>query len=318
MWKYLSNQFLLATSDSYKKGLILSNYHNAALLKFKTANPTDTDIDKMYTRYNPLAQTLAAEYVKWKGLGGVKEASTLNLEQLLATMPTKMNIWEPAIQTKFAKTTPDFKAILPNGRSGLTRGNKEDRVSAIKTFSDSLTGIADLAATKTQIDAFYALVLEARSKQLGSKSAAGQGGNTVKAATVACMVMQYKNLGLMIDKYAADTSIIETFFDLETLQQSTQTSFTGTLDPSENEAILVHTFIAGDELRLKITGNGAARFYLSNNANGTNSELVQVAANTTLVVAVDEFAVPDYHTYRYLTALNPSSSETLTYEVEVL
>jgi len=34
----------------------------------------------MTNRYTPLAQTLATEYQKWKGLGSIKEANTLNLD----------------------------------------------------------------------------------------------------------------------------------------------------------------------------------------------------------------------------------------------
>jgi len=30
-WKYLINQFIVATRDNYKKALKLSNYHDAAL-----------------------------------------------------------------------------------------------------------------------------------------------------------------------------------------------------------------------------------------------------------------------------------------------
>ncbi len=318
MWKYTSNQFLVATQINYKKGLILSNYHNAALLKYKTANPADTDIDKMYTRYNPLATALATAYQQWKGLGGVKQASTLNLEQLLATIPTKLNVWEPAIQGKFIKTTPEYKAIMPAGRSGLTRGSKEDKVVAIKTLSESLKGITELAAIKTQVDNFYTQVLAARTAQLGNKSAANQGGDAVANAVAACMIMQYRNLGLLMDKYADKPDMIETYFDLETLQESTQTSFTGTLDPAENEAVLVHTFMPGDELRLKIIGDAAAKFYLSNTPNGTNSIAVEVAANTQAIVTVDDFAITDYGNYRYLTVVNTGNSFTTKYEVEVL
>ncbi len=318
MWKYTSNQFLVATQINYKKGLILSNYHNAALIRFKTANPTDTDIDKMYSRYNPLATALVTAYQQWKGLGGVKQASTLNLDQLLATIPTKLNVWEPAIQSKFIKTTPEYKAIMPNGRTGLTRGNKEDKVIAIKNLSESLKGITDLAAIKTQIDSFYAQILAARTAQLGSKSAVNQGSDAVAIAVEACMMMHYRNLGLLMDKYAANADIIESFFDLQTLQESTQTSFTGTLDSAENEAVLVHTFMPGDELRLKIIGNAAAKFYLSNTPNGTNSTAVEVAANTQAIISVDDFAITDYSNYRYLTVVNSSNGVTTKYEVEVL
>lgn len=318
MWKYISNQFLVEGTRNYKKALVLNNYHLAALTKAKAENPEDNDIDFMLNRYTPLAAELATEFAKWKNLGGIKEASTLNLEQLLATLTTKLNSWEPAIQVKHAKTTPAYKAILPNGRTGLTRGSKEERVLAIKNLSNALAGDADLASIKTQVDAFYAQIEAARATQLGNKSATTKGSDAVATAVKKAMTMQYKNLGILMDKYAENPQRIESFFDLVTLQESSQTTFTGTLDPTENEAVLVHTFMAGDELRLKVTGNAPARFYLSNTPNGINSELVQVAGNTQLVTDVAEFAVPDYSTYRYLTALNNSTTETLKYEVEVL
>lgn len=318
MWKYVSNQFLQATDRNYQKALILSNYHLAALQKSKAANPNDATIDTMLTRYTPVANQLVAEYSQWKNLGGIKQASTLNVDQLLATLPTKLNLWDPAIQSKHVKTSPEYKAIFPNGKSGFSRGSKEDRVIAIKNLGTALTGIAELASIKTQVDAFYSQLEAARATQLGNKSAIGKGSEAVAIAVTAAMTMQYRNLGLLIDKHYDAPQIIEAYFDLATLQESTQTSFTGTLDPSENEAVLVHSFVAGDELRLKIIGNAPARFYLSNTPNGINSETVQVAANTQLVVDVAEFAVPDYTTYRYLTVVNQSNSVTTKYEVEVL
>lgn len=318
MWKYLNNQFLTVGERNFKKAIILNNYHLSALQKAKTANPNDAEVDKMLTRYTPLANQLVTEYGEWKNLGGIKQASTLNVEQLLATLPTKLNLWDPAIQSKFVKTSPQFKAIFPNGKSGLSKGSKEDRVIAIKNLGIALTGIAELATIKTQVDDFYTQLEVARAAQLGNKSAASKGSEAVARAVAAAMTMQYRNLGLLIDKYYDNPQIIETYFDLATLQESTQTSFTGTLDPSENEAVLVHSFMAGDELRLKIIGNAPARFYLSNTPNGINSETVQVAGNTQLVTDVAEFAVPNYTTYRYLTVVNQSNSVTTKYEVEVL
>ena len=318
MWKFISNQFIVVAGRSNRKGLILSNYHLAALLKYKTANPNDVDINKMHTRYNPLANVLANNYQEWKGLGGTKEASTLNVDQLLATLPTKLDIWEPAILVKFSKKTPGYKAIMPKGRSGISRGNKEDKIVAVNNFAKALKEIPDLAPIKAQVDAFCDLLQAARSTQLGNKSAIKQGSNAVAEAVTDCMVMMYRNLGLLMDKFADNPTIIETFFDLQTLQESSQTNFTGTLAPCENEAILVHTFMAGDELRLKIIGDAPALFYLSNVANGTNSQAIEVAANTQKIIDVAEFAIADYPNHRYLTVINSSHSVTTKYEVKVL
>jgi hypothetical protein len=318
MWRYLSNQLSVVTVDNYKKGLIINNYHDAALEKIKNAHPTDTVLAMLYQRYHPLSEIVVDEYQVWKGMGGIKMGSTLNLDQLLATTSSKLNIWEPAIMGKFVKTSSEYKTIFPNGRLGLTRGSKDTRVGAIKTLAQSLAGIADLATTKAAIDVFYGEIKAARSNQLGSKSAVGQGSSAIGIAVANAMEMQYRNLGLLIDKYYATPQMIESLFDVATLQEGNQTSFTGTLDPSENEAILIHTFLPTDELRLKIIGNAAARFFLSNNPNGINSEPVQVLANSQVITPVTEFSVTDYATYRYLTVVNQSNSVTTKYEVEVL
>jgi len=129
---------------------------------------------------------------------------------------------------------------LPNGQGGLTRCSKEERVNALKTFSDSLIGIADFAAIKSPIDSFYTLVLAARNTQPGSKSAQGQDSQAVNTAMEGYMIMQYKNLDLLMVKYASDSDIIETYFDLQTIQQSTQTSFSGTIESGENEAMIIN------------------------------------------------------------------------------
>ena len=317
-WKYLSNQFFVVANRNYKKGLIINNYHNAALENIKNTHPTDTVLEMMYQRYHLLSVIVGNEYQNWKGLGGIKEGSTLNIDQLLATTTSKLNVWEPAIMSKFVRTSPGYKAIFPNGRIGLTRGSKDARVIAIKALADSLTNIPELAATKAAIDVFYDEIKTARTNQLGNKSAKGQGSVSIGIAIANAMEMQYRNLGLLIDKYYASPHIIASLFDIATLQESNQTSFTGTLNATENEAVLTHTFMATDTLRLKIIGNAAANFYLSNSPNGVNSQAVQIAANTQLITPVAEFAVPHYATYRYLTVVNESNSVTIKYEVEVL
>lgn len=318
IWSYLQNQFWNVVKRNFKKGLIINNFHIAALQSAKAANPSDADIDKMLNRYNPLSIAVNNSYSTWKNLGGIQEANTLNVEQLIATLPERLNKWMPPIETKFAKNTPQFKAIFPNGRSGITRGGIDDKVVAVKNLSQSLKGDTDLAATKTLVDAFVGLLDAARGTQLGSKSSNNKGSESVGLALENAMLMQYRNLGLLMDKYADKPDTIASFFDLNTIRESTQTSFTGTLDPSENEAVLIHTFMAGDELRLKIIGNAAANFYLSNAANGTNSTAIEVKANEELIIEVDDFKVADYSTHRYLTVVNSSNSITTKYEAEVL
>lgn len=132
------------------------------------------------------------------------------------------------------------------------------------------------------------------------------------------MTEQYRNLGYLIDKNADDTDAIAPFFELSILRNHRQTVFTGTLEPGENEAILIHTFVADDQISFKLTGTGSAQFYLANIANGTNSTVLNITGDEAeTVVEAAVFAPADYGTHRFLTGIN-SGPTPLHYEIELL
>ena len=314
LWNYLSNQFLNQTENSFKKATILSTYHDAALLAASVAHAS---LLPLYTRYHPLHQTLIADYNKWKSLGGSQEGDTLNVKQLLALSSPKLDAWEVVVLGFYIKTTVRYKQIFPNGRKPFNRGSVDDRINAFGTLSTNIGADANLAAVKTEVDAYYLQLTNARTEQDGGKQETREGSGEVDAARIAAMTMQYRNLGVCMDEFFDNTELTESLFDLETLRESTQVLFTGTLSPLETEPVLVHTFLPDDVLRLKSTLGGKVDFYLATTAGGTNSTLVSVPPLSELVITAADFGITDYGTHRYLTAMNTATDIETKFSVEL-
>ncbi len=314
-WKYLDNQFLVETEDNYKKTVKLSNYHDAVLNVAKVSQPL---LVAIYNRYHPLHQTLVTEYNAWKNAGGSQEGQTLNVQQQLDLAVGKLNGWDARVQIVFAKGTPNYLSIFPNGRKPFTKGSIDNRINAFDTLALALTPHVALASVKTEVAATYVILDGARDTQEGAKGTTKTGSGLVEAARVAAMKMQYRNLGFCMDNFSEQPMYIESLFDVATLRDKQQTEFTGMLDPLENEAVFVRTLLADDELKLKSNGNAKIRFYLATTAGGTDSDFIEVNENETRIITISEFNITDYGTHRHLTAINQSNAEETQYIVEIM
>jgi hypothetical protein len=316
-WRYLGNQFVSSTRNNYKKALKLSNYHDAKLKATKDANPGDPDWAVLYNRYHPMHTDLVAKYNAWKTAGGIQEGQTLNTDQLLILLVTKINTWDVAVQVKYAKGTPEYKTIFPDGHYAFIGGSKDTKIMAVQTLGSLLAGYAPMAAVKAEVDAFYTTLDLARDVQEGAKGSTKTGSGELAGSVRKGMVMQYGNLGFLINKYMDDPQQVAPFFELSILREHEQVVYTGVLDAGENEAVLIHTFVADDELRIKITGAGEASFYLATAANGVNSTAVKVNETEHKTIAASAFGISDYGSHRYLTAVN-NGAVPLDYEIHLL
>ena len=152
----------------------------------------------------------------------------------------------------------------------------------------------------------------------GAKSTKKDGSQLVDIARIAAMNMQYRNMGFIIDTFF-DTREMEcnSLFDLQTLRENDQSIFTGTLDPAETEAVLVHTFLGEDELRVKIDTNGPVNFFLASTPGGTDSTAVLLSSPAEITISIDDFGLKDMAGHRFLTAVNGGGVIT-KYRVQLL
>lgn len=313
-WKYLDNQFAVATRDNYKKALVLSNYHDAAL---QAAGLGDPALLIIYNRYHPLHVTYVSKYTQWKNAGGTQGGDTLSLEQLLTTASGNLADWDIAIQVIYKKGTPRYKTLFPKGRKVFNKGALDSRINAYNELSNAMGTDPALATIKAAVDATYTALDTARDMQEGAKGDVKIGSGSVNTARLAVMNMQYRDMGFVIDNYFDyRQTLCEALFDLATLRESEQRRFTGTLSIGETEGVLVHTFTEDDVIRLKVDGEGPVSFYLGSSAGATDSTAVIRTTNQDEDAKANFFGVTDYHTHRYLTAVNNSGVET-HYLVEI-
>ena len=329
-WHYLINQFINATKGNYKKMLKLSNYHDAYLKKMMDENPADPDWATLYNRYHPFHEAFVIAYTAWKSAGGSQKGQTLNLDQLLILLITKVNKWDSMVQAVdgFEKGTPNHLAIFPQGHQPFVQGEKTAKVNAVKVLGENLAPFAlvnpAILTIKNLVDAFYLQLDAARDTQEGSKGGTKQKSDEVEVKRVTTGTEQYRDLGFLINKGAEVPEFIGNFFELQILRGHQQVLFTGTLDGNENEAVLEHSFAADDEIMLDITqtpptpGVHTVAFYLATTPNGTDSTPVVKTANAAKQkIEAAEFGVLDFGTHRFLTAVN-NSAEELHYVVELL
>lgn len=330
IWHYLINQFTNSTRDNYKKMLKLSNYHDARLKKMMIDNPTDPEWAVLYNRYHAFHEAYVKAYTNWKSAGGQQKGQTLNIGQLLVLLRTKINKWDALIQAVdgFEKGGANHLALFPKGHRPFVAGAKAAKVNAVKVLGESLAPFAlahlELVAVKGLIDTFSTQLNDARTNHEGTKGGTKSKSATVEAQRIIVGTEQYRSLGSLMAKCADKPLTIAPFFELVVLRDHKQVLFTGTLDASEQEPVLTHSFVADDELALEITTSESVSpetqvaFYLATTSGGTDSSPVIVNANAAkTIIPISAFGISDYGTHRYLTAVNLSSFE-LHYKVELL
>ncbi len=317
-WKYLLNQLETETEKNHRKGLVLSNYHHAALKAKELEDPTDPDWAFMLNRYNNPHIAFSDAYTNRIAAGFRLKGSTETLDDLLDNITVQLDDWDTLITPIYGKKSVTYKTLFAQGRKPFQQGPKEDRIKAVDTLAKLLDDYPLLATTKAAVIAFYNQLDGARDTQAGKKGSVTSNIGIIKTTCEDAMWVQYQNLGFLMSKYGRNTQLIKPYFDLITLLERTQTKFTGTLNPTENKNIATHTFLAGERIRLKVTEAGDVKFYLGSAPGYTDSTPILVTGNHQMEADVADFAVANYHVNRYLVAVSQSATTVVKFEVKFL
>lgn len=312
-WIYFQNPFLTVAAKSFKRAVKISTYHDSAL----HAAQGDPFFAAMYAYYHPFHLALLAAYNQWKTSGGTHKGATLTVEQLLALLsPTKINRWDALVQAVFAKGTGDYLAVFPNGHQPFQTGERDERVNAVEQLSKAMEVYPSLSSVKSEVDAFYTQLNDARTTQLGNLGDTAHYSDNADEKIRKAMIAMYADLGLSINKNPETPTTLEPLFDLETVRNHEQVIFTGTLTDHETEVIAEHTFADDDELRLENKGDTIIRFYLANipeDGPGANP-VIELAAHHKQVVKATDFGSLANH---FLKVENTGTAEN-HYKVQFL
>jgi len=316
-WQFLVNPFLTVGSKSRPKAIKLSTYTYGAL----EARQADAFFGPEFLIYKPLQLAVLTEDAQWKTQIGTQKGSTASLDGLLEQLsPGKVYGWDLAVQNVYAKGTPGYIAVFPQGHKPFQHGGKDERVLAVETLSGSL-GVATAPPTfvpiKTDVDAFLLLMQNARTAQSGAKSTTGTESDQASAAITAAMVGLYKFLGLCINRFGDNPTSIEPLFDLETLRSIEQTLFINHVLASATKNIVKRTLLPTDRVRIKVNSVEPLTFFIveeANDAPGAVSVTVQ-GSEEEIVNASQLGNVPSAS---YLKVQNLSALLAGEFEVELL
>ena len=307
-WKYVDNQFLVSTRKSYRKALKLSNWHDSNLNTLQASEPA---LVPLYARYHPLHMAYKTAYATWNSAKGTQEGQTQNVKELLRQALLDLDVWDVQIQVVHAKGTVRYKELFPDGRKPFNQGNIEDRIDAFDSLAQSIGAEVALAAVKTAVDATYTALDAARDTQSGAIGGRKVKSGAVEAARVAIMDMQYRNMGVVLDAfYAQRDKMCKALFDLETLRNPEQTTFTALLAVAETRHMATRTLLPDDMIRAKLTGPGPIKLYLASTEGGSDSTAIDLGTDEEKTFPASAFGITDYATYRHLTAQNGSGAET--------
>jgi hypothetical protein len=312
-WIYLSNPFESACFGSYISGLQMSTYLDAAL----NAAKADAAILVLYNYYHPIHLAYVNSYTVWNVQRGTQIGHTMTLKQLLDGLTPKVNAWDYTISGLFAKTTPTYKSIFPNGYAAFTTGSQSNRIAAVTSLDTALTAYPALATTKTDVHNYAVLLETANTTQKGAKTIKNTDSDLVEAQRKTMALGQMYVYGGLVQKFTTDLNRVGDFFDLQLIRDGKQTQFAGHTNSLSVVNIFKRTLSDTTQLSIKNTGNTKLHFYLSDTKTGAMGTVFLVVMPQTTEV-VDITTLGDVTTQHFLNSYNEDTLNACTWEVEIL
>jgi hypothetical protein len=275
-WRFLINPFLVAAQGNRKRAVKLSTFTYGAL----DARKTDPFFGPQFLFFKPLHNAVIAEEAELQSQIGTQKGKTLTFDELLDGLTGKLNVWDPQVQVIFAKGTPGYLAVFPQGHHVFQAGGKDARVAAVAALSLAL-GAAGVppgfAPIKVDVDAYLLLLNNARTAQSGAISVTETESDEATVAVVNAMNGLYKVLGACIAQFYENPTLIEPIFDLQTLRSHAQTEWTASVDGGAIKNVFKRTLAPEVQLRIKVNSTEPIKFYFAaekNDAPGAQSVTV--------------------------------------------
>lgn len=310
---YGKNKFLSLTKDSDEKAILAINEHVARLKKRLELEPQEADFTKMYNRTFPLRDGAQLIYDHLFCVQGTQVGQTELVNIHLKLIKGKMGLahdWQTRTAAIYAKDFPArMKAIWSTGLKPFN-GKMDKVISALNTLSMNIGADANplMVAIKAEVDAEYGIINPERAAQIGDKSATKFTRKSLHAACKLCMKMEYRNQGLLQDKFEDNIdNIQESFHDWELLLSKQQISWNIGLKSLETKDIAKRTQLSQGKFRAMATG-GDAIMYLASTPGGIDSDFVVLTDGVENKFTAAAFKVTDYGINCHITVVNSANN----------
>jgi hypothetical protein len=266
-WSFLTNPFLALAKRSRPKAIEAADYTNDQL-KARQADPFYLDL---FTFFDPLNQAMQNEESALNVQIAAQKGSTATVGDLLDTLSAeKIESWDIAIQVVYRKGTPQYIALLPQGRGPFQSGKKDDRITAVKSLGIALTGIVALATTKTDVDNFFTSINNARSAQSGKIGNTETDSGDLTDAVISGMEGMFYVLTACLAKFYIAPKTVEPLFALNLIRDSEQDSFIRTLTGGSYDFVAKRTLEPTTKLRVKVLTPKKVRIFIADEKNDIN------------------------------------------------
>jgi hypothetical protein len=238
-WIFKSNTFEVQTRKSNVKMLSLSTDTHAKL----SAGQADPEILILFNLFDPIFSAYRQICIDYDVMAGNRKGGTLAFQNILDQIPTELRKWEGPIRAIHFEDSPEERAIFPNKRSPFLKGTYEERIGAIGTLAQKLSGMPALATTHAQVQSFYNMALGTRLAQQQGEGSLAQMSDLRERQRIMVANMLYGVLGYLMFKYRDARDRIDNYFDLTLLRPKGEgaqaTNLAGLVTNALNSAPLV-------------------------------------------------------------------------------
>lgn len=311
-WSYLQNPFDNVTKRNLKKMYLMATDHFDKLQQKANTEPA---IQQMYASAKPFFDAFINQYRKGQTDKAIYQMYTARLEELLTQLSsTLIRKWDIQIQSNYDIVTPEYKALMPNGRALFHNGAYDLRINEVRGLADRLRAFPQLATLQADVEAFAQQMMQARSQQQGVESI--EQTNIVDLENTRFQLAQAMHaiFGGLIQLYYKDISKVETFYELKYLKSATGNGADGLAGLQAVQEVTVpingqimlfeNQLVEGDELTVTNLGNTGLIAYatMGNQAVASaqttgiapgQSTVITLGANQNTLVLVNESSISE-------------------------
>ncbi len=215
-WNILANTFELKTRGSFRKAFVFSERHYA-LLK---GGSSDAAILAIFNGFKPVHEEFEAEFVKWQRFLGDQEGATLDFQNTLLLLQSKLKAWESGIYYYYPEGTREAVTIFPNKRTPFYKGSHIVRTEAVDTLLKQLAAYPVLATVKADVADYYAVLQSKLMKCIGNELMVSSQSAVLEKKRKLVANEIYGNLGLLMHRYRSNTDMIKAYFDMGVLKNA--------------------------------------------------------------------------------------------------
>lgn len=225
-WIYLHNTFVSATSQSFKKALII---FEDTIAKLKAESVNDAGVLDMYNDFYPYYEAYKELYQQKVSQLGSYESRTMRFENILAELPQQLRVWEGKVRAEYPEDSPEEHEIFPNKRTPFISGAYELRISSIKSLMTTLDNYPLLSNVKTLVETYFNRLESARLAQQEHEGQADKLSVMLEAQRLVTCRELYGTLARLMYKYRHNPDLVLGFFDLSLIKNGNVSNGIATL-----------------------------------------------------------------------------------------